>query len=103
METFSDLSLAAADLDKRYMRLALRQARKGLGTTSPNPAVGAVLVRDGALLSTGWHRQAGGPHAEIEALSAVATVESVAGATLYVTLEPRPARTQSSVQKLAGL
>jgi len=88
METFSDLSLAAADLDKRYMRLALRQARKGLGTTSPNPAVGAVLVRDGALLSTGWHRQAGGPHAEIEALSAVATVESVAGATLYVTLEP---------------
>ena len=86
MEAFSDLSSAA--LDERYMQLALRQARKGLGKTSPNPAVGAVLVRDGTLLSTGWHRHAGGPHAEIEALSALPELKSAAGATLYVTLEP---------------
>jgi len=70
------------------MRLALRQARKGLGKTSPNPAVGAVLVRDGAVLSTGWHKRAGGPHAEIEALSALPSLEEAAGSTFYVTLEP---------------
>jgi diaminohydroxyphosphoribosylaminopyrimidine deaminase / 5-amino-6-(5-phosphoribosylamino)uracil reductase len=84
----SGFSFSYSDMDKRYMRLALRQARKGLGKTSPNPAVGAVLVRDGAVLSTGWHRRAGGPHAEIEALSALPELESAAGATLYVTLEP---------------
>jgi diaminohydroxyphosphoribosylaminopyrimidine deaminase/5-amino-6-(5-phosphoribosylamino)uracil reductase len=88
MEAFSVPSSVPADLDERYMRLALRQARKGLGKTSPNPAVGAVLVRDGAILSTGWHRRAGDPHAEIEAISALPGVESAAGATLYVTLEP---------------
>jgi diaminohydroxyphosphoribosylaminopyrimidine deaminase / 5-amino-6-(5-phosphoribosylamino)uracil reductase len=77
-----------ASLDKRYMRLALRLAAKGLGRTSPNPAVGSVLVRDGTILSTGWHKRAGGPHAEIEALSALPNLESAAGATLYVTLEP---------------
>jgi diaminohydroxyphosphoribosylaminopyrimidine deaminase / 5-amino-6-(5-phosphoribosylamino)uracil reductase len=77
-----------ADLDKRYMRLALCQARKGLGKTSPNPAVGAVVTRDGALLSTGWHQRAGGPHAEIEALSALSSVGMATGGTLYVTLEP---------------
>jgi diaminohydroxyphosphoribosylaminopyrimidine deaminase / 5-amino-6-(5-phosphoribosylamino)uracil reductase len=83
-----DLSSVPGDLDERYMRLALRLARKGLGKTSPNPAVGALLVRDGTLLSTGWHRRAGGPHAEIEALSALPGLESATGATLYVTLEP---------------
>ena len=88
METSSDLSSTQADLDERFMRLALCHARKGLGKTSPNPAVGAVLVRDRSLLSTGWHRRAGGPHAEIEALSALPELESAAGATLYVTLEP---------------
>jgi diaminohydroxyphosphoribosylaminopyrimidine deaminase/5-amino-6-(5-phosphoribosylamino)uracil reductase len=88
MEAYSDRSSARADLDERYMRLALRQARKGLGKTSPNPAVGAVLVRAGAVLSTGWHRRAGGPHAEIEALTALPRIESAAGGTIYVTLEP---------------
>jgi diaminohydroxyphosphoribosylaminopyrimidine deaminase / 5-amino-6-(5-phosphoribosylamino)uracil reductase len=83
-----NLSAVPVDLDERCMRLALRQARKGLGKTSPNPAVGAVLVRDGTILSTGWHRRAGGPHAEIEALSALPVPGSAAGATLYVTLEP---------------
>ena len=88
METFSSLSLIPTELDERYMRLALCQARKGLGKTSPNPAVGAVLVKDGEVLSTGWHQRAGGPHAEIEALSALERIEMAAGATLYVTLEP---------------
>jgi diaminohydroxyphosphoribosylaminopyrimidine deaminase/5-amino-6-(5-phosphoribosylamino)uracil reductase len=88
MAAFSNLSSIPAELDERYMRLALCQARKGLGRTSPNPAVGAVLVRDGEVLSTGWHQRAGGPHAEIEALSALARVEMAVGATLYVTLEP---------------
>jgi diaminohydroxyphosphoribosylaminopyrimidine deaminase/5-amino-6-(5-phosphoribosylamino)uracil reductase len=88
MAAFSNLSSIPADVDERYMRLALCQARKGLGRTSPNPAVGAVLVRDGEVLSTGWHQRAGGPHAEIEALSALARLEMAAGATLYVTLEP---------------
>ncbi|MBV9298146.1 MAG: bifunctional diaminohydroxyphosphoribosylaminopyrimidine deaminase/5-amino-6-(5-phosphoribosylamino)uracil reductase RibD [Verrucomicrobia bacterium] len=76
------------DLDKHYMRLALRQARRGLGKTSPNPAVGAVLVRDGVILGTGWHRHPGGPHAEVDVLSALPRRELAAGATLYVTLEP---------------
>jgi diaminohydroxyphosphoribosylaminopyrimidine deaminase / 5-amino-6-(5-phosphoribosylamino)uracil reductase len=74
--------------DERYMRAALRQARKGLGKTSPNPAVGAVIVRDEIILSTGWHKRAGGPHAEIEALAGVPANRSAKGGTLYVTLEP---------------
>ena len=69
------------------MRIALREAEKGLGRCSPNPAVGAVLVRNGELISTGYHRKAGRPHAEIEALSR-APASAIPGATLYVTLEP---------------
>lgn len=70
------------------MRLALAEARKGLGKTSPNPAVGAVVVRNGVLLGKGWHRRAGKPHAEIEALRSLPKGVSAQGATLYVTLEP---------------
>ena len=88
MGHLSGLSTGPPSLDERYMRLALRLASKGLGKTSPNPAVGSVLVRDGTVLSTGWHRRAGGPHAEIEALSALPDPALAAGATLYVTLEP---------------
>ena len=88
MEHLSEWSTVPASLDVRYMRLALRLASKGLGKTSPNPVVGSVLVRDGTVLSTGWHRRAGGPHAEIEALSALPNPGLAAGATLYVTLEP---------------
>ena len=54
--------------DAEFMRQALRQARKGLGRTSPNPAVGAVIVRKGRVIATGFHRKAGMPHAEEEAL-----------------------------------
>lgn len=71
------------------MARALTLARKGLGTTRPNPCVGAVLVRRGRLLGEGWHKKAGGPHAEIEALRAATRAgHSPRGATLYVTLEP---------------
>ena len=71
------------------MRLALRLARKGLGATSPNPMVGAVLVKRGKIIGRGWHRRAGGPHAEIEALrDAEKRGHSPRGATLFVTLEP---------------
>jgi diaminohydroxyphosphoribosylaminopyrimidine deaminase / 5-amino-6-(5-phosphoribosylamino)uracil reductase len=72
-----------------YMRLALRLARKGYGTTSPNPMVGALLVKGGRIIGRGWHRRAGEPHAEIEALrDAQRRGGTAQGATLYVTLEP---------------
>lgn len=71
------------------MRRALALARRGAGLTSPNPAVGAVLVRGGRVLGRGWHRRAGGPHAEIDALAdARRRGFTGRGATLYVTLEP---------------
>jgi len=71
------------------MRLALRLARRGYGATSPNPMVGAVLVKGGKIIGRGWHRRVGLPHAEIEALrDAEKRGHSPRGATLYVTLEP---------------
>jgi diaminohydroxyphosphoribosylaminopyrimidine deaminase/5-amino-6-(5-phosphoribosylamino)uracil reductase len=73
----------------RFMRLSLRLARRGYGTTSPNPMVGAVLVKGGKIIGRGWHRRAGLPHAEIEALrDAQKRGHNPQGATLYVTLEP---------------
>lgn len=69
----------------RFMRLALRLAKKGVGLTSPNPAVGALIVKGGAVIGKGYHKKAGGPHAEINALS---SCQDPMGATLYVTLEP---------------
>jgi diaminohydroxyphosphoribosylaminopyrimidine deaminase/5-amino-6-(5-phosphoribosylamino)uracil reductase len=73
----------------RAMRLALRLARRGYGDTSPNPMVGAVLVKNGKIIGRGWHRRAGGPHAEIEALrDAQKRGHHPRGATLFVTLEP---------------
>jgi len=68
------------------MRLALREAAKGVGRTSPNPCVGAVVVKDGEVVAKGYHRRAGTPHAEVNALNAAG--EQARGATLYVTLEP---------------
>ncbi len=69
------------------MRAALKEARKALGRTSPNPAVGAVLVSNNKIIARGHHRKAGGPHAEVECLSRFGAVLP-ADATLYVTLEP---------------
>jgi len=75
--------------DAHFMRLALRLACRGYGTTSPNPMVGAVLVKAGRIIGRGWHHQAGQPHAEIEALrDAERKGNSPRGATIYVTLEP---------------
>ncbi len=69
------------------MKLALRQARKGLGRTSPNPAVGAIIVRHGEVIASGYHRRAGSEHAEIEALAKIGK-RGEESDTLYVTLEP---------------
>jgi diaminohydroxyphosphoribosylaminopyrimidine deaminase/5-amino-6-(5-phosphoribosylamino)uracil reductase len=75
--------------DTHFMRLALRLARRGYGTASPNPMVGAVLVKGVKIIGRGWHRRAGGPHAEIEALrDAQKRGHNPRGSTLFVTLEP---------------
>jgi diaminohydroxyphosphoribosylaminopyrimidine deaminase/5-amino-6-(5-phosphoribosylamino)uracil reductase len=75
--------------DADFMRLALRLARRGYGTTFPNPTVGAVLVNGGKILGRGRTAPAGGPHAEIEAIrDAQSEKENLKGATLFVTLEP---------------
>ncbi len=77
---------SVTETDKRFMALALAEARKGVGRTSPNPCVGAVIVRDGQEISRGYHKKAGTPHAEINALSKAGDIAY--GATMYVTLEP---------------
>src|SRR6185437_1352733 len=72
--------------DHTYMSLALQLAEKGLYSTSPNPRVGCVIVRDGHVVGSGWHERAGQPHAEINALNAAGAAAQ--GSTVYVTLEP---------------
>lgn len=72
--------------DRAAMRRAIELGRRGLGRTSPNPPVGAVVVRDGRVVGEGWHRRAGGPHAEVFALREAG--RRARGATLYCTLEP---------------
>jgi diaminohydroxyphosphoribosylaminopyrimidine deaminase/5-amino-6-(5-phosphoribosylamino)uracil reductase len=77
---------ATPALDLRFMQLALSLGRRGLGRTAPNPAVGAVVVKDGVILGRGWTQPGGRPHAETEALKRAG--KEAKGATLYVTLEP---------------
>ena len=72
--------------DRRFMQLALTLGRRGLGRTWPNPAVGAVVVKDGVIVGRGWTQPGGRPHAEPVALTQAG--EAAHGATLYVTLEP---------------
>ncbi len=80
----------AADFDRAvaefFMRIALEEAAKGLGRTSPNPVVGAVLVKGGRIIARGYHKKAGTAHAEVVALEAAGT--KARGADLYTTLEP---------------
>ena len=75
-----------ADIDRSYMHLALREAKKGIGRTSPNPCVGAVVVKNNKVVGKGYHKRAGTPHAEIHALREAG--KKAKDATLYVTLEP---------------
>lgn len=72
--------------DERYMGEALQLAQRAIGRTSPNPLVGAVIVRDGHIVGRGWHQKAGTAHAEIHALNEAGLL--AAGSTIYVTLEP---------------
>ena len=74
------------DKDIFFMNRAVRLAVRGLGRTSPNPLVGAVVARDGEIVGEGWHQRFGGAHAEVNALSEAG--RNARGATLYVTLEP---------------
>ncbi len=78
--------MSRSESSAAYLRQALRLAKRGRYRTSPNPMVGAVVVRAGEVVGVGYHRRVGGPHAEVEALSAAG--ERAQGATLYVTLEP---------------
>lgn len=78
--------MPATDADARFMRRALTLADAGWGRVHPNPLVGAVVVRDGAVVGEGAHRDFGGPHAEVEALRGAGA--RALGATMYVTLEP---------------
>src|SRR5476651_1091680 len=83
-------------IDRRYLRRALELARLGAGLTLPNPRVGAVLVRGGRIIGEGYHRRAGSPHAEVNAVAdAEKRGHAVAGATLYVTLEPCSTRVRT--------
>src|SRR5271157_1760627 len=81
-----DAGRKTSPLDRKRLDLAFRLARRGFGRTSPNPMVGAVLVKNGKIIGQGWHHRAGEPHAEIEALRSAK--ENPKGATLFVTLEP---------------
>jgi diaminohydroxyphosphoribosylaminopyrimidine deaminase/5-amino-6-(5-phosphoribosylamino)uracil reductase len=80
------MSAHSTELEVGFMRRAMRLAERGRGRTSPNPVVGAVLVRHGRVVGEGWHRALGLPHAEQEAIAAAGA--RARGATLYVTLEP---------------
>lgn len=76
-------------VDEQFMRAALDEAERGLYTTTPNPRVGCVFVRDGKIIATGYHKYAGGPHAEVDAIQNASTAGvSLKGSTAYVTLEP---------------
>jgi diaminohydroxyphosphoribosylaminopyrimidine deaminase/5-amino-6-(5-phosphoribosylamino)uracil reductase len=85
-DQFAQKSKESKAADQRFMALALALGRRGQGRTWPNPAVGAVVVRDGVIVGRGWTQPGGRPHAEPEALSRAG--EAACGATLYVTLEP---------------
>jgi diaminohydroxyphosphoribosylaminopyrimidine deaminase / 5-amino-6-(5-phosphoribosylamino)uracil reductase len=85
-DQYAQKSKEAKAADQRFMQLALSLGRRGLGRTWPNPAVGAVVVKDGIIVGRGWTQAGGRPHAEPEALKRAG--EAARGATLYVTLEP---------------
>jgi len=85
-DQYAQKSKEAKAADQRFIQLALSLGRRGLGRTWPNPAVGAVVVKDGVIAGRGWTQPGGRPHAEPDALKRAG--EAARGATLYVTLEP---------------
>jgi diaminohydroxyphosphoribosylaminopyrimidine deaminase / 5-amino-6-(5-phosphoribosylamino)uracil reductase len=85
-DQYAEKSRLSKAVDQRFMQLALALGRRGQGRTWPNPAVGAVVVKDGVIVGRGWTQAGGRPHAEPEALRRAG--EAARGATLYVTLEP---------------
>jgi diaminohydroxyphosphoribosylaminopyrimidine deaminase/5-amino-6-(5-phosphoribosylamino)uracil reductase len=85
-DQYAEKSKASKAADQRFMALALALGRRGQGRTWPNPAVGAVIVKDGVIIGRGWTQPGGRPHAEVEALKRAG--DAARGATLYVTLEP---------------
>jgi diaminohydroxyphosphoribosylaminopyrimidine deaminase/5-amino-6-(5-phosphoribosylamino)uracil reductase len=85
-DQYAEKSKASKAADQRFMALALALGRRGQGRTWPNPAVGAVVVKDGVIVGRGWTQPGGRPHAEVEALKHAG--DAARGATLYVTLEP---------------
>ncbi|MFC1848237.1 bifunctional diaminohydroxyphosphoribosylaminopyrimidine deaminase/5-amino-6-(5-phosphoribosylamino)uracil reductase RibD [Chloroflexota bacterium] len=86
LRIFTDKRLTLKSNDEYYMRRALALARRGLGKTSPNPMVGALIVKNGEIIGQGYHRRFGDNHAEINAIHDAG--EDISDATLYVTLEP---------------
>ena len=78
----------ASECEANFMYRALELAERGLGHTRPNPAVGAVIVKDGKILGEGWHKKAGGDHAEVAAIKNAMKRGGCKGSTIYVTLEP---------------
>jgi diaminohydroxyphosphoribosylaminopyrimidine deaminase / 5-amino-6-(5-phosphoribosylamino)uracil reductase len=85
-DRYAEKSRVLKAADGRFMQLALTLGRRGQGRTWPNPAVGAVIVKDGVIVGRGWTQPGGRPHAEVEALQRAG--EAARGATLYATLEP---------------
>jgi diaminohydroxyphosphoribosylaminopyrimidine deaminase / 5-amino-6-(5-phosphoribosylamino)uracil reductase len=75
------------ETDHEHLTRAIDLAQRGVGSVSPNPVVGAVLVKDDRVVGEGWHEEYGGPHAEVNAIAAVGATD-LRGATLYVSLEP---------------
>lgn len=77
-----------SDQHRIFMQRALDIAKLGMGTTAPNPMVGCVIVKNGSVIGEGWHKQHGGPHAEVNAVADVGNDAAVEGSTVYVSLEP---------------
>lgn len=75
-------------LHQHWMKRAISLAERGLGSVSPNPLVGCVIVHEGKIIGEGWHKEYGGPHAEVEAIRSVGNPDLLAESTVYVTLEP---------------
>lgn len=75
-------------IHEKYIKRCIELAKNGLGTTSPNPLVGSVIVCDGKIIGEGWHRKAGEPHAEVNAVNSVKEKSMLSKSTIYVSLEP---------------